>query len=317
MPFEAGTLYPQCMKESSASASFSGSGNPFSSYVAARKRSALGGDHGAPYAYGPDLAMLQRFRRMRPVEMAAASTVRMYKDVLKHQLLGKTIRAGERQFPSLYGIARQCAEILDVPVPNVYVTNSPVLNAYTFGTDDDAVIVIHSALIDHYSDAELAFVIGHETGHIQNKHVVYGTVLRLMQQTAGLFLKWLMPPAEMALMTWYRRAEITCDRAGLLCVKDIDVATKSLLKLACGSLKLYEELDVEAYLEQLEEGRHGVGRLGELFDSHPYLSKRIAALQVFERSEVYRKAVGGEDALGLSLSAVDDMTSEIIQVVRG
>jgi Zn-dependent protease with chaperone function len=288
----------------------------FDRYVAKRKRAVYGGEEGARYAYSADLAMLNAFRRVKPVELAAASTVRAYKEVMKNQLLGTTVKITPRQFPSIYKITEECAEALGVPVPTVYVANNPHLNAFTFGTDDDAFIVIHAALVDHYDADELKFVIGHETGHIQNKHVVYNTLLILLQNTLGMLVRWLLPPVEVALHAWYRRAEVTCDRAGLLCCKDDTVGARALLKLACGSKKLYEELDVDEYLKQMDEGRDGVGRLTELFASHPYLPKRIAAMRVFSESAMYRKAAGvGED--GLSIEEVDEKTSELIQVVKG
>lgn len=292
-------------------------GFDFGRYIARRKRAAYGGDAGARYAYSADIAMLKAFKRMKPLEMAAAATVRMYKDgFFKNQLLGTTIKVTPRQFPTIYRIARECAETLDVPVPQVYVANSPVLNAYTFGTDEEAFIVVHSALVDHYDYDELKFVLGHETGHIQNKHVVYNTILILMSRTAVAMLRWILPPVEVALNAWYRRAEITCDRAGLLCVGDLEPGTRALLKLACGSQKLYDELDVDAYLEQLEEGRDGVGRFTELFASHPYLTKRIQALRCFAKSDLYRESVGLGPG-GAALEDVDRETSEIIQIVKG
>ncbi len=287
----------------------------FDRYVAGKKKAAYGGEEGARYAYAADVAMLNTFRRMKPVEMAAAATVRMYKDVYKNQLLGTTIKVTPKQFPSIHQIAAECAEALQVPVPTLYIQNNPLVNAYTFGTDEDAFIVIHSALVDHFDRDELKFVIGHETGHIQNKHVIYNTVLILLK-TAASVLRYLLPPAEVALQAWYRRAEVTCDRAGLLCCGDLEAASRSFLKMACGSKKLYEELDVDEYLMQADEGREGVGRLTELFASHPYLPKRIEAMRVFSESEMYRRAIGaGED--GLSMAEVDEKTHGIIQIVKG
>ena len=48
---------------------------------------------------------------------------------------------------------------------------------------------------------------------------------------------------------WKRRAEITCDRAGLLCAKDVSVAKRSLAKLALGSTKLYDELNLTPLMD--------------------------------------------------------------------
>jgi Zn-dependent protease with chaperone function len=111
-----------------------------------------------------------------------------------------------------------------------------------------------------------------------------------------------------------RRAEITCDRAGLLCCKDVDVARRALAKLALGSSKLHEEFNVEAFAEQYEEGKGGAGRYAELTASHPWISKRLLALKAFSESELYRHHAGlGEG--GLTMEQLDEKVHEIIAVV--
>jgi hypothetical protein len=50
----------------------------------------------------------------------------------------------------------------------------------------------------------------------------------------------------------------------------------------------------------------------EAFQSHPYLPKRIKALQVFAQSEIYRGALGQTG--GLAMNEVDDKTSAIIRM---
>ncbi|HEY8431389.1 MAG TPA: M48 family metallopeptidase [Sandaracinaceae bacterium] len=288
----------------------------FARFVKARKTGAWGRDEKVRYAYAADVAMLRSFSRLRPVELAAAAVVNASKEMMRSELLGTMIKVGPRQFPSIYRIARHCAEALTVPTPTLYIKNHPVPNAFTYGTDEESFIVIHSGLVDHFDEKELQFVIGHETGHIQNKHVVYNTALMILTQGAGLFLAWIVQPALVALKAWFRRAEITCDRAGLLCCQDIDAACRSFMKLASGSQKLYPEMNLDAYLEQFEEGQNSVGRLGEAFATHPYLPKRIHALRVFAESELYRSAAGlGEG--GLDMEEVDRRTSEIIQIVKG
>ncbi|MBX7193233.1 MAG: M48 family metallopeptidase [Sandaracinaceae bacterium] len=284
----------------------------FGEFVDRQKNGAYGRHEGARYAYAADLAMLRGFSRIRPVELAAATVVRMNKEFLRGTLLGQTVKVTERQFPSLYKLVERCARTLQVPVPQVYVANSPVMNAFTFGTEDDSFIVLHSALVDSFSEKELLFVIGHETGHIQNKHVVYNTALILLQRMAELFIGPLVLPAVVALNAWYRRAEITCDRAGLLCSQDLDSASRSFIKLAVGSKRLSDEVDMSEFLAQHDEAQSSVGRYMEAFQSHPYLPKRIKALQVFADSELYRGAIGQSG--GLDIDEVDQRTSAIISM---
>ncbi len=287
----------------------------FASFVDHKRTGSWGRDESVRYAYAADVAMLRSFQRMRPVELAAASVVRTSKEWMRSQLLGSAVKVGPKQFPSIHKIAEHCAKVLTVPIPNVYIVNSPVPNAYTYGTEEESFIVIHSALVDHFDEAELKFVIGHETGHIQNKHVVYNTALMILTQGVGVFFAWIVQPALIALRQWTRRAEITCDRAGLLCNNDLEAATRSFLKLATGSHKLYKEMNVDAFLEQFEEGQASFGRLGEAFASHPYLPKRIHALRAFADSELYRSAAS-LGAGGLDMEEVDRRTSEIIQITK-
>ncbi|HJL19895.1 MAG TPA: M48 family metallopeptidase, partial [Sandaracinaceae bacterium LLY-WYZ-13_1] len=262
----------------------------FADFVEKKKSGAWGRDETVRYAYASDVAMLRSFQRLRPVELAAAAVVRTGKEWMRSQLLGSTVKVGPEQFPSIHAIAEHCARTLTVPTPTIYIKNSPVPNAYTYGTDEESFIVIHSALIDHFDEAELKFVIGHETGHIQNKHVVYLTALNILTQGFGVFFAWIVQPALLALRQWVRRAEITCDRAGLLCSQDLEAASRSFMKLASGSQKLYPEMNLDAFLDQFEEGNQSIGRMGEAFSTHPYLPKRIHALRVFADSALYRSA---------------------------
>lgn len=292
---------------------------------------------GAParYAYGPDLQMLRSFKKMRPIERAAGWVVKSYRHILQSQYLGQTIRVGPRQLPQLHALVEECAATLGIPVPTVYVANSHAYNAFTFGTDDHAIIVIYSRLVEEFEEDELRFVIGHEMGHIQNKHVVYGTVLQVLRAGIAPFLAWIAPFAETALASWSRRAEVTCDRAGLICVKDVEVAERVFLKMALGSATLSAELDVEAFLEQMEDARKSPGRFTEMLALHPYLPKRIAAVRVFAESELYLRTLPEPDPdvsvspaeegtpvsrrrpTGLTMIEADREVSEILQVLKG
>lgn len=276
---------------------------------------------GAParYAYGPDLQTLRRFKKMRALERAAAWVVKSYKHLLQAQYLGQTVRVGPRQLTHLHALVEECAQRLGIAVPEVYVANSHAYNAFTFGTDDHAIIVIYARLVEEFTDDELRFVIGHEMGHIQNKHVVYGTVLQVLRAGIAPVLAWVAPFIETALAAWSRSAEVTCDRAGLLCVQDVGVAERVFLKMAMGSAKLSEALDVEAFLEQLEDARRSPGRFSELMALHPYLPKRIAALRVFAASELYLRTLpeAGERAQGIAMDEADRQVGEVLQVLRG
>ncbi len=287
----------------------------FRSFVDSRKGARAGGSEGTghAYAYASDHTTRQAFEKMKPVEIAVRAAVRMFKTAGKGQLLGQAVKVGPTQFPRVHDLARQCAQELGIAMPSIYIASSPVLNAGTYGTNDDSFIVVHSALVDQFTDEELLSVLGHECGHIHNNHVVYLTAMHYLRFMASIFVRWIVAPAMIALNAWSRRAEITCDRAGLLCSKSLDVSTRSLTKLALGSPKLFAELNIDAFLDQYEEGKADAGRYAELHASHPWIPKRILALRAFAESELYRTHAG-LGAGGLSMQDVDTKVHEIIKI---
>ena len=298
----------------------------FARYVAARKGEvAARTREGAAYAYAGDIKVRAALDRVRPVTLAVEASVRLWQSVEKARMLGTAVKVTGKQFPRIAKLVETCAETLRIPVPTVYVSpNIGSLNAHTFGTAEDPYIVLNAALIDHLSEPELLDVIGHECGHIQNNHVVYMTTLHFLRHAANMFLRWSVKPAVMALNGWARRAEITCDRAGMICTRDLDVSVGCLVKLAIGSQKLYSEVSVPEYLTQLEEAQAGLGRFDELMRTHPYLPKRVAALKLFAETTYFKSMVGTGRAAGASVDALpagmskddcDDRVAGLISVL--
>jgi len=165
-----------------------------------------GREGGRGYAYASDRHTRKVFDAIKPVETACAAAVRLFEAYGKSELLGHAVKVGPKQFPRVHNLAIQCAEELGICTPTVYIVNNPVMNAATFGTNEASVIMIHSGLIDHFSDEELLSVIGHECGHVHNRHVVYLTALHYLRFLAGALVRQVLAPAELALKGWLRRA---------------------------------------------------------------------------------------------------------------
>jgi Zn-dependent protease with chaperone function len=267
---------------------------------------------GHEYTYTFDRQSRVAFESTKPVAYAVEASVRLFKQMGKHQLLGNAVRVSERQFPRIHRITQTACDTLQIAMPQVFVVSSPVFNAGTLGTNEDSFMIVHSALIDQYTDEELLTVIGHECGHIHNSHVSYLTALHYLTYMAGMFVPWILQPALIALRTWSRRAEITCDRAGMLVSKDPLAAERAITKLAVGSRKLYEEFNLDAFLEQHEEGNQGIGKYMEVFATHPWLPKRVLAMRVFGESQLFQKAIG-KAATGLTMSEVDSRVAALLK----
>jgi Zn-dependent protease with chaperone function len=217
--------------------------------------------------------------------------------------LSSSIRVGPKQYPRLDAIRNECAEILDVnPVPELYVTRNPRQNAMAIGLDEPF-IVVTTGLVEALDTEGLRFVIGHEVGHVLSGHAVYRTMLlrltRLLLSVSWLPVGyWGLRAVIAALREWYRKAELSADRAGLLCVQDPRAALQAQIMMA-GAVDP-SEVDTETFLAQAREYESGgdvrdsVLKLMNVIDqTHPLAVVRAAELQKWAATEEYRDILGG------------------------
>ena len=173
--------------------------------------------------------------------------------------VASNLRVTPKMFGRLHRSLVWACKILDIAEPEMYVTLDPVPNAWTYG-HTKPFITVTSGLIDMMTDEELFFVIGHEAGHIKAGHVLYGTIAKniaavvalIGQATFGIGAL-LGQGLVLALYEWYRCAELTSDRAALLCVQDLEPARAAFMKLAGGTTRLAAEMDRDEFLRQIRE----------------------------------------------------------------
>ncbi|HVK25663.1 MAG TPA: M48 family metallopeptidase [Actinokineospora sp.] len=218
--------------------------------------------------------------------------------------LASAIRVGEKQYPKLNQLRIECAETLDLDtVPNLYVERNPVANAMTVGIDEPF-IVLTTGLVEALDTESLRFVIGHEMGHVLSGHAVLRTLLlRLLhlQMTIAFIPAGALAlrAAIAALREWFRKAELTCDRAGLLCAQDPQAALRTHVYLAGGTD--LTQIDIPSFLQQAKEYdevddiRDSIHKLRAVEGmSHPFAVVRAAQLQRWAASEEYRAILAGQ-----------------------
>ncbi|MEQ1567429.1 MAG: M48 family metallopeptidase [Myxococcota bacterium] len=219
------------------------------------------------------------------------------------------VAVGPRQLPKYHAMAMACAERLGIPVPQVYIVNDHHTNAYTLALgESDPIVVLHSGLLTAMEDDEVKAVMGHECGHIHNQHSVYNVLWEMLANKA-LFqvvtktLSWLGPPGWIAALLlqalsggvkllfqrWHRCAEITCDRAGLICADDMESAIRVDGKLALGHVGHVDGFDIDVFAEQMKiREQSWIAWLRELGRSHPPPALRAKAATLFLESDVLR-----------------------------
>lgn len=286
------------------------------------------------YAHPLDRRSLEGIGRFAPVVAVTRAIIRHWDEpMVKGQLLGGTVKVGPAQFAEIHEIAEECASILNMEVPDIFIRHDPTFNAMTLGVDRP-LIILHSSVVESFSPQELAFIVGHEMGHIKSEHVLYLSAAYILTMGARGLADRLLGigaliaiPALQALQAWMRKAELTADRAGLFCVQDLDTARKSLIKLALGSKMLFERLDVEEYLRQADRAsRDEYGRVSEFFQTHPHIANRVRELKFFFDSALYKDLLGRsgptareqlEDAAQMGLARGKELLARVGSTVSG
>jgi Zn-dependent protease with chaperone function len=182
---------------------------------------------------------------------------------------GNAVRISQRQFPDLYARCREAAKHLGLAeTPEVYVMQAGgALNAYATKFFSRKFVIIYSDLVDECQDPrQVDFVIGHEMGHFAAGHLRWNAFL------------W-----PFMLVPWFgaaylRAREYTSDRCGHSVVGDVESSMRGLIVLAAGG-KHAAQADIRAFMDQRRESGQFWSAVLELVSSHPYLCKRVAALQ--------------------------------------
>jgi tellurite resistance protein len=216
---------------------------------------------------------------------------------IRRHLLTTSVRMSETMAPNLHAIARDCRERLEMDIElELYVFASPVYNAMCFKPEDGRLFVMFaSSLLESFDDIELKFVVGHELGHHVYRHhdIPVGYILRGKQRPD--------PRLALDLFTWSRYAEISADRAGAHCARDLDAVARSLFKLASGLSGKSIQFNLDDFLSQVdamqvENAEPGQGAPKEdWFSTHPFSPLRVKALQQFYASELAGGSISKAD----------------------
>jgi Zn-dependent protease with chaperone function len=271
---------------------------------------------GATYAFSGERKFRRTLTIARPVTMALEATTRLWRDSARTELLGHAVKVTDQQYPRVYEAAKAAGAALRVRVPVIFAAPTSSIKIKVLGTEDAPHLIVNLALAERLDDTALVAAIAHELGHVQNGHIFYATALHYLTHSAAFFVRWVVQPAIMTLQAWSRRAEVTCDRAALLAVRDLDKTLQAMVALELG-VERGHAFDADEYIRavpDVKDVKKGFGRYGELFRSRPDVAKRIQALRLFAGSAMYAQATG-QDPLGKpSLVDVDKQVGDLISV---
>jgi Zn-dependent protease with chaperone function len=269
-----------------------------------RSRIRLPGISSRAYEHPADRSALVALRKLTGFDTILKNIAGLFNDrAMRLVFLASSVRASQEQFPDLYQMMLDGCYILDLPrVPELYITQTPLVNAMALGMDKPF-IVLNSGLVELMDPEEIRWVIGHELGHVLSGHAVYNTMLYnlilLAQRLALVPFAWIGLKAVIwGLEEWHRKAEMSCDRAGLLATQDVDAARRALMKLAGG--RRLAELSSDEFHRQAREYdavpdvRESLLKLLQLQGTtHPFAVVRFAELDRWADEGDYQSILAG------------------------
>jgi Zn-dependent protease with chaperone function len=224
--------------------------------------------------------------------------------------MSMSVRCGPSQYPTLYNILRESCQVLDMPEPELYVSNNPFPNAFAGGVERPY-ITLRSSIVDTLSDEQLYHVVGHELGHIKANHVLYfsvGAVLFAILDMLGRRTLGASDIASYALVLafyeWTRQAEFSADRAGLLVAQELGLSLETQISLTAGPNRLRHEQSKDAFMDQARayqdaDTLDSIGKAvlfmlyGKTF-THPMPVHRAQELERWYLSGAYERIMNGD-----------------------
>jgi Zn-dependent protease with chaperone function len=222
-----------------------------------------------------------------------------YERALRRGVLGSAVRLGEDQLSHVWHAHARAYATLDLePVPELYLTQFPVANAMTIGAGRP-IVVVNSELVQLLDTEQQRGVFAHEAGHVLSDHVLYRTALVILLRLSVLpGIPIPVFPLRAALLEWFRAAELSCDRAAALVIRDPQAICRTLMVIAAGAEAA--DLDLDVFMRQGLDYREKVSPfdrisrlLSDLNLTHPMSVQRVHELMEWVKSGDYDRIVGG------------------------
>jgi heat shock protein HtpX len=209
--------------------------------------------------------------------------------------------------PRLYRVVENLSITLGMPMPKVYIINDSAPNAFATGRDPKhAIVAATTGLLDIMDDRELAAVMAHEMGHVQNydirvSMIAFGLVsaigilsdivIRMLffsdnrnsnsnpiVLVVGVVVIVLAPiVATIVQLAISRQREYLADATGAMTTRDSEGMASALEKLQAYGKPMQKQQSATAQLFISNPLKPGF--FSKLFSSHPPLEERIKRLR--------------------------------------
>ena len=211
-----------------------------------------------------------------------------------------------RTAPRLYGIVKRLADRAKLPMPKVYIIDSPVPNAFATGRNPEhAAVAVNTALADLLDEDELAGVLAHELSHVKHRDILISTVAASMAGAISTIAQWgmflgggrdengesrnpfatilvmILAPMAAALiqMAVSRSREYMADKSGGELCGNPNALADALLKLEAFARRRVMPGATEATAHMFIINPFSGVNMRQLFSTHPPTEERVRLLR--------------------------------------
>ena len=211
-----------------------------------------------------------------------------------------------RTAPRLYAIVKRLADRAKLPMPKVYVIDSPVPNAFATGRNPEhAAVAVNTALAGLLDEDELAGVLAHELSHVKHRDILISTVAASMAGAISTIAQWgmflgggrdengesrnpfatilvmILAPLAAALiqMAVSRSREYMADKSGGELCGDPNALADALLKIEAFARRRVMPGATEATAHMFIINPFSGVNMRQLFSTHPPTEERVRLLR--------------------------------------
>lgn len=222
---------------------------------------------------------------------------------MRQELMVSAVRLGPHQLPEIYRLLPPICDAFGIEAPELYLTRGTA-NAVTVGHGQGAIILLFSDLLEDLAEDEIQAVLAHECGHIMARHTLYRemalTLIRagnvaaagapVLGQIAG-------KAVQSALLDWYRKSELTADRAAAAFFRGPTQMQRALFHVIGVPKWMPGDFSDEGFAEQADEfdkitekkWDRFLSRSLESGSTHPMPAIRIRELSVWAKSPQFEQ----------------------------
>lgn len=96
----------------------------------------------------------------------------------------------EHQLPNVYSIVRNLTSRANMPMPRIYLIDSPQPNAFATGRNPEhAAVAVTTGILQILTDGELEGVLGHELAHVKNRDILISSVAAMLAAALSIFAR--------------------------------------------------------------------------------------------------------------------------------